>query len=412
MRVYMVASTQYFYLHHRFQKIADQLHAMGVPVTYIEQSYGWRAYLKGTRKGLLRNVIASLGYHLLALMTLLLPVRGSQRSRKSNQATTQGDFEIIEMPLVVPANRFNSAILEKLNTTIYGHVLRRKVFPAMNDGEESVALVDNPLWGIALEKNDFTRVYYDCIDDASLYAGNASLKRFLEYERRLADISDAMFVAAQNLEEHLRSFNTTKPIYRIPNGVDGDWFQKRAAESPQPDDLADIPRPIVGYVGTISEWLGYKAIHAVADALPGISFVFVGPIDFPERTAQLRSSPNIYWLGKKEYRDVPLYVAAFDVCWIPFGQGRIVENTNPIKLFEYFALGKPVVTTPLIEVEQYREQGLVYVGGTDETLIEALQTALGERDGDKRTRRAAVADAHSWKTLVDRMKKVFGGENG
>jgi glycosyltransferase involved in cell wall biosynthesis len=111
-------------------------------------------------------------------------------------------------------------------------------------------------------------------------------------------------------------------------------------------------------------------------------------------------------LGRKEYRMVPLYIDAFDVCWIPFASGSIAEHTNPMKLFEYFALGKPVVTTRLQEVEEFRQAGLVYCGHDEKSMTVAVRSALEERSEDKRLKRLAIAREHSWKSIVQKMKSI------
>jgi glycosyltransferase involved in cell wall biosynthesis len=155
--------------------------------------------------------------------------------------------------------------------------------------------------------------------------------------------------------------------------------------------------------------MDYPLIREVAARRPGVSFVFVGPTDQPKRAAHLERSPNVHWLGKKAYHDVPAYVAAFDVCWIPFLGGRIVEHTNPIKLFEYFALGKPVVTTPMGELEEYRTERLVYAGGGAAAVTAALDEALNDGDDARRFRRMGVARDHAWSGIIRHMHAIITG---
>ncbi len=410
MHLYLIASTPYGFLHHRFQKLADKFRAKGIHVTYIEQTHGWRAYLSRQKRGLAGNILRSLGFHILAIASMGFSSLRSKPAPRRRQNPI-ADFEIIEMPLVIPTQRLDSPFVEKLSTAVFRQVLRRKVFREQSADMRSVAVVDNPLWGLALERNDFGRIYYDCIDDISLYAGLCSIDRFQSYEMKLLNISDGAFVTASKLEEHIRSQKPDMPIYRIPNGVDDEWFRQQAKQGSVPTDLAAIKRPTVGYVGTLSEWVDFTLINNVARALPDVSFVFVGPMDYKSRAGQLCSSQNIFWLGRKAYSEVPLYINAFDVCWIPFSSGRITENTNPIKLFEYFALGKPVVTTRMPEAERYHQSGLVYVGNTVDSMVTAVLSALEERDEDKRSHRLKVANEHSWDALVEKMELTVAGEH-
>ncbi len=401
MRVYLLASTPYGYLHHRFQRIADGLRSLGLRVTYLEQTYGWRAYLWGGRGAEFGTELRST----LRRHTNVLLNRDDVTEPRSAPAEEGEEFEVVRLPLVIPTNRLNSGGLERMNARIFRSVLldilrRRPV-------EETIAIVDNPLWGAALSRDDFTRIYYDCIDDVALYAGRASLDRFLAYERALVACAHAVFVTAASLETRLRDIDPSRPVYRLPNGVDYEWFQREASRRATPDDIRTIPRPIVGYVGSIADWMDYDLVQAVAARYPGVSFVFVGPVDHRRRVAQLERSPNVYWLGKKLYEEVPLYVAAFDVCWIPFLGGRIVEHTNPIKMYEYFALGKPVVTTPMSEAEQYSAEGLIHTGEGVPGLIAAVDGALRDGSDDRRFRRLAVAREHAWSRMIRRMHDVI-----
>jgi glycosyltransferase involved in cell wall biosynthesis len=407
MRVYLIASTPYGYLHHRFQKLADGFRALSLDVTYLEQTYGWRAYLWGGREGLGREVRFAFRHHLRVLLR-----RGRNVPAQASESPS-GDmapaFEVVQLPLVIPTNRLNSAVVEGVNARVFRSVLQEKMLS--REEEETVAIVDNPLWGAVLERGDFTRIYYDCIDDVALYAGHASLDRFLEYERRLVRCSDAVFVTAASLEDRLRSIDPSKPVFRLPNGVDYEWFQREASRRTKPDDIRTIPRPVVGYVGSIADWMDYALVNDVAMRRPGVSFVFVGPTDHPGRAAQLERSENVYWLGKKPYHEVPVYVAAFDVCWIPFLGGRIVEHTNPIKLYEYFALGKPVVTTAMSEVAQFQGEHLVYTGEGAGVVGAALDQALNDGDDNRRFRRLAIAREHSWSGIVHRMHAIITGRH-
>lgn len=408
MRLLLIASTPYGYLHHRFQKLADGFRALGVPVTYFEQTYGWRAYLWGGQEGLGREIRSSVRHHARVVFRREppAPVGGELPTRSEDKPA----FEVVQLPLVIPSNRLNSGFIERLNANVFRSVVGERM--RSGGGDETVALIDNPLWGAVLRRGDFTRVYYDCIDDVALYAGHASLERFLEYERRLVKCSDAVFVTAASLEERLRQIDKGKPVLRLPNGVDFDWFQQHASRRSTPEDIRTIPRPIVGYMGSIADWMDYDLVGAVAALLPGVSFVFVGPVDTPKRGERLSRSPNVYWLGRKEYQDVPATIGAFDVCWIPFLRGRIVEHTNPIKLYEYFALGKPTVTTLMPEVETYRQERLVYIGNGPQEMADALRTALQDGDHGRRAQRMAVARDHSWTNIVGHMHAVITGRHG
>ena len=407
-RLYVFSPIPYFFLHQRPQKITEQFRARGIPVTYIEPS-GWREYLQRQRSGLIPAVVEFLWYYLGGLWHLFFPLR------ESVNPTTQGKRSYgvpdrVVLPLLVPHNRFNSPLLEKINASVYRQYLRSRVLSRRSGEEVSVAIVNNPFLGRVLGKNAFSAIYYDCIDELSVYAGAASRQRFQSYERILAGMSRASFVTSQTLEEDLADRYPGLPRIRVPNGVDADWFQKRAAEAGPPQDIRGIRGPRIGYIGALYPWIDTELLEELADALPDVALVLIGPSDERERLRRLRSHSNIHCLGVKPYVDVPLYVASCDVCLIPFRTGPISRTTNPVKLYEYFALGKPVVSTPLSELERYAASGLVIIGNDLSEFVAGVRRALNELDASLCARRMEVARQHSWEQHAQRMLDVIGGE--
>ena len=406
MRVTLIASTPYSYLHHRSQKIADGLRAAGMAVTYLEQTYGWRAYLSGERSGAWRQVSRSAGYHVASVLPS--PVtRGKSPGNKSSEDTSGDRIKIVSLPLVIPHVRFDSGRVERLNARVFRRVLEREVLTGDATGVEHVAIVDNPFWGIVLKPGDFDRIYYDCIDSAALYAGNASQDRFHEYESRLVGMCSGVFVTAKKLEEHVLRLRPAVPVVRIPNGVDVEWFQARAATDRIAPDMVGLRRPLVGYVGTVSNWVNFDLVKAVASECPGITFAFVGPVDYRSRPKGFETMENVRWLGSREYRFVPSVVQALDACMIPFNTGPIAQHTDPIKLYEYFALGKPVVSTRLSEVEPFGEAELVYLADDAPGFARAVRRAVAENDPARGQQRVAVATEHSWAKQLSRIIQII-----
>jgi len=407
-RIYIFSPIPYAFLHQRPQKLADQFLMMSIPVTYVEPS-GLRDSLRKSWVACVRAILASLGYHILALMAILIPMLTRKTTVNTPRGRSRKDLEIIPMPPVIPHNRFNSEWLERLNAAVCRQALRRRVFRIQEPAERSIAIFQNPFWGLVLQQNDFFKIYYDCIDELSIYAGRSSRERFSMYESKLVDQSNGVFVTAKILEDSLLSRYGHKPIYRIPNGVDYLWFQDRVRDYAIPEDMMNLPRPVVGYIGALYSWLNYDLIVTMARRLPGISFVFIGPVENRETLHPLSDIPNIYWLGRKEYHEVPRYIQSFDVCMIPFLVNRISETANPVKLFEYLALGKPVVATRLAELERYKN-GLVYLAGTDEDFIAAIRAAIEEQDPEKSYQRREIAKDHSWQKHAATMMAVFNSE--
>ena len=167
----------------------------------------------------------------------------------------------------------------------------------------------------------------------------------------------------------------------------------RHAVQPGPSDVPAGRRPIVGFVGALYEWIDWTLIGEVVRALPDCDFVFVGPHDGRSSTSALSGVDNATFLGARPHDRVPAYVQAFDVCWVPFDQSRVSRAANPVKIYEYLALGKPVVSTPVADTDSF--EGLVRVGHDADEIVEHLRAALAEGSAQA-DRRVAFARANSW----------------
>lgn len=131
------------------------------------------------------------------------------------------------------------------------------------------------------------------------------------------------------------------------NGFDEKLFDGKPKSVPS--DLGGISRPVIGFVGVLFSFLDYVMIYKAAAAIPDASFVFVGPVEKEGRAGveRLKTLPNTYFLGRKQKNDIPAYVTNFDVCINPFKVDDVSRAVTPLKVYEYLACGKPVVSTPM-----------------------------------------------------------------
>ncbi len=287
-----------------------------------------------------------------------------------------------------------------------GHGLRR-MLDRQIDWSSSAAIVISPAWADWLEALPFRTILYDCIDDLSVHAPRAdTFKLFRAWESRLLDRCHAVVSTAESLRDDIAGRRASLRNCIIRNGVDAAGFRRDAAMASRPADLPADGRPIIGFVGALYEWIDWPLLNAAADALPDAHFVFVGPNNQPAEIDRLARHANVYLLGQKPYDLVSAYVAAFDVCWVPFAAGRITRAANPVKIYEYLALGKPVVTTAIADPRSF--DGLIEVGAEPESVVQSLRRAVGERirgasagmpaeaPSAESQRRMAFADANSW----------------
>jgi glycosyltransferase involved in cell wall biosynthesis len=237
-------------------------------------------------------------------------------------------------------------------------------------------------------------VYY-CIDDYAAHPGvdAAAIERC---DRELSRRADLLFVAPPALLEAKRAQNAN--VIAAPHGVDAELFAAASAPSTTiPAAAAALPRPIVGFFGSLHEWIDVPLLEWLARQRPGWTFLLVGHAHVP--LAGLRKLPNVHLAGAQPYPDLPRWAKAFDVAIIPYRLNRQVANANPLKLREYLATGKPVVSVRNQEIEKFGRW--VRIADGRDAFLAALDAAIREPDGDgAQARMAAVAD-QGWDRRVE-----------
>ncbi|HVB34125.1 MAG TPA: glycosyltransferase [Patescibacteria group bacterium] len=242
-----------------------------------------------------------------------------------------------------------------------------------------------------------------------------------EEERRLVERADVVFCVSQALADKYKALN--RRTFLLPNGVDLDLFDPgRAAGMPRPSDIPGRG-PILGFVGYVNCHADLELLAKVAKAFPRHSVVILGRVakghSGPqgrqrEALRELLSLANVHLLGFRPPCQLPAYLHAFDVCLIPLLRNRFNRERDPMKFYQYMAMGKPVVTAPVPVARHYRDA--CYVADTHDEFIEAVSHALARQDGESnRQRRRAIAQAHSWPALVERAWRIIerrGGERG
>ncbi len=401
MHIILFSPIPYTHLHQRPQKLADRLVASGDVVTFVEPS-AWRAYRGGPLTGFLAAVARGVWYYLCAAW---IPGRGHARI----DSPQHPELRRRPIPLGIPINRTGSAVLNAWIRRVYRAFLEREVLPS-GERATAVALVEEPYWGGIVRSDDVRALCYDCIDDVSVYVGRNTRKRYAECERELINAASSIFVTSAVLEADLRSRIRDRRIVRLPNGVDAREFAARAAD-PLPEALSRIPRPRAGYVGYLGPWLDYQLLDTVVRDLNDVQFVFAGPVDDAAGFRKLSAHANFHWIGVLPHTAVPSVVQALDCCLIPFANGPIARSTNPLKLYEYFSLGKPVVTTPLTELEPFRAGELVYWAQSPDEFVKGIRASFTETDQKRIAARRAVAEQNTWDTRVDVLRGVFGGRD-
>lgn len=242
---------------------------------------------------------------------------------------------------------------------------------------------------------DHPYIIYDHYDDLSVSSGRK------EDHIKLLHMADIVIVTAQRLYQAVCSIRPDALL--IPNGVDYKFITSiRETQGEAPEDMKKIialKKPIIGYSGAIAEWFDYDLLSQVATQCPYYEFVLIG-VNYDQTLdkSNLLSLPNVHWLGMKDYRNIFAYILHFDVAIIPFKVNNITLSTSPIKLFEYAACQKPIVSTQLPECMVYPE---VFIADGAKEFIEALEKALTlSRDVLYQQKLVELAQNNSWEIRV------------
>ena len=250
---------------------------------------------------------------------------------------------------------------------------------------DPVVLVQYPSWeplARRLREQFGWRIVYDCMDEHTGFgthgAGTA------EDERRLLTESDLVLVTSRPLLDRVRR----RPARRAGASERGGCEAVRGASRPQREPAREAARPVVGYYGAIAAWFDVGAVALAARKHPDWSFVLVGDTK-GAALESLEGRPNVHLLGEVPYADLAGYVAGFDVCTIPFLRTPLTEATNPVKLYEYLATGKPIVARRLPELEPYADVIALY---DTRRRIRRRPRARRPRTGRRSRRREATQD--------------------
>lgn len=223
-------------------------------------------------------------------------------------------------------------------------------------------------------------IIYEYVDNIDEELNGKTLAHKLQEQFDFLVNSSSIHITttATKLYENVVKVNPNAHVKLITNGVDYDHFKSKKYKVPQ--DLKEIiekDKPVIGYYGALAKWFDYELIKRIAKE-DKYSIVLLG-VDYDQtlEASGLLSLENVYYLGKKEYDVLPRYSAYFDICMIPFLINDITLSTSPVKVFEYMASLKPIVTTALPECMKYES---VLSSSNHKEFIDNLNKALSLKE--------------------------------
>ena len=243
-------------------------------------------------------------------------------------------------------------------------------------------------------------VYY-CVDEWSMF-GYLDRDQTVAAERTLLGKVDAVFAINGALAEAKRAVNAN--TFESPHGVDHALFARALDPAPPvPRELAALPHPVLGFYGTLRDWVDFELIAHVARARPRWSIALIGQ-ELTD-TSAIRVLPNVHLLGQKPHHELPAYCKGFDVGIIPYRIDERMRFVNPLKLREYLSAGLPVVSTPVPEVLRF--PSLARIAATPEAFVTAVEHALA--DPMTRAQRSAAMKNETWSARVAHVAATVDG---
>jgi UDP-galactopyranose mutase len=282
---------------------------------------------------------------------------------------------------------------------------------------DSQSVKDFVLWFYTPMAMDFAAhiepaaTVFDCMDELSAF--KFAPPELIENERRLMEKADVVFTGGQSLYEAKRDRHQN--IHAFPSSIDVAHFETARSVSEEPADQKSIAHPRIGYCGVIDERLDVAMVGKMAELRPDWQFVMIGPV-VKIREEDLPRRENIHYLGGKDYKELPQYLAGWDVAMMPFAINDSTKFISPTKTPEYLAAGKPVVSTAIRDVVRpYGDKGLVHIATMAEEFATACDKAMREESPERLEKAdeflARMSWEQTWNQMAELIRKAANGRN-
>jgi len=265
----------------------------------------------------------------------------------------------------------------------------------------------SPLFFPLINKLNPSFFIFDALDNLLKHPDYKDIKNLSQYYQLCQEKADRIFTnSVQNQrwlsKKHLK-------VETIFNGVDTEKFNVEKKYS-IPDDMKAIKKPVVGYAGKMQEMVNIELMNKIAVEFTHVSFVFIGQQLNPSWVESLWKHDNVFYLGDKKYETLPSYLFSFDICFIPYNVDR-QHGGDPIKFYEYIAMEKPVVTSSIGGVGEYKDFPQVCVANDDEEFINGLGYFINKIEKGESIHKEKLPENCFWKTKADRIISSINQKN-
>lgn len=249
---------------------------------------------------------------------------------------------------------------------------------------------------------------FDAVDNWSEHSSYLKLmrkKQLLRNYQTIAERADIIFTVSEKLVSFFQSMKRNNPTVWVPNGVDFAHFNDSALLS-RNNELSKIDKPLIGYLGTIECRVDFDLIAKIAREHKDKIIALCGPI-WPSVKSEIKTKldrfNNVIFTGRVKYEDAPSYLSKFSVAIIPHKINEFIKSTNPMKMYDYLAAGKPIVSTKGAGIEMFGDN--IYSTNNPDEFCRLIDRALEEDSTEKQTERRKLVAEHSWTARTNEMLK-------
>lgn len=311
---------------------------------------------------------------------------------KRTESVLSGKGITVFSPLIF-SGHYRFPLIFRLNQWILGAELGR----FLKEEPSLIFLTNSPFIEPVLPLLPVSALVYDIIDDFAAFdwaPGNAE-----QMENNLLKKTDIIFTGTYALFEQKKTYGKMADF--IPCGVNFDLFHEEPKE--EPVDIRGLPRPLIGYMGTLSDRIDSSLIRDLAERMKNTSIILIGPVH--GSLADPPRAPNIHYLGLKTHEQLPDYLHHMKIALLPFRLTKAVQAINPVKTLEYLAAGCVVVSTAIPDVVRFYSD-LVVIAKSPEDFIDKVENLLREDNTDLIRRGIERAKTSSWESMTGKMKQI------
>ena len=302
-------------------------------------------------------------------------------------------------PIVIPLPY--SKIANYINSFFFNRILKKWLVKNNFNNITYISFLATPLLNQFIESTNYQLKIYYPSDNHEVASLN---KNFPIYENAMASSSNAVFATSQKLLEKFKNIN--KNSYKIPAGVELDKFDL-LKDDIIPDDLKKIPKPIVGFVGGINFKIDINILLECASKLNNYSFVMIGNAE-NNLKEKLSIKKNIFFLGQKKHSDLRKYIHNFNCGIIPYKINKFTDSVYPSKLHEFFAMGKPVISTNLYEIDIFNRDNnnIINIAKDIDDFSNLIKNIIENDNLQKSEERILIAKNNSWEKRYSQITEI------